>query len=313
MSGAGNFYMGAVMAGFALVAVRVWWGDRKRYYRQQFVRNRLAGYLIPEAADGAPSERYFDSRIRPSIYRWRDSLAKRLTPANFRDEIAQKLRMAGSRQSPERFFFSRLVFAASMLGTGLLFTWVMGLMDFENQDVTLLVPLAAAMVGFLLPGIRLNTQAEKRRAAVEQSLPEVFDLLSVSVEAGLAFDGALRRVVENTDGPVHDEFAKVLADMQVGLPRVEALQALSARVRSDHLRRFASQVAQAERTGAGMASTLKIQARDIKYWRSSRAREKAASLPIKIIFPMVIFIFPAVFVVILGPAIVSVVHLIGHG
>lgn len=300
------FLVGLVL--LVILSFRIWVGQRREHRRDQIIANRLAGYLEPGKFDELAIP-YWDRVVIPSFRHYRSVIAKRVTPTNVLEELSNKLRLAGSKQSPEVFFFSRIAFSlVALLASGIIALSI----HLPNRAFAVLVPVIVAAVVFLFPGIRLNTRAEKRRAEIERELPEVFDLLSVSVEAGLAFDGALRKVVSNTEGPVREEFSRVLADMQVGIPRVQALLALAERTHSDQLRRFAGLVAQSDRTGAGISNALRIQARDIKDYRANRAKEKAASIPIKIIFPMVIFIFPAVFIVILGPAVVSVVKLFFH-
>lgn len=299
----------SLLIALALVSLRVWAVQRRALRRQTIISTRMVGYTGSDSLDEL-EDPYWTRVLVPTFTGYYQAVASRVTPAHFREELANKLRLAGVTQTPEGFFFSRIAFAA----VGLLISVILVLsLHLMHQLFAVLIPVIVALVIFLFPGIRLNTRAEKRRAEIESNLPEVFDLLSVSVEAGMAFDGALRKVVANTTGPVHDEFARVLGDMQVGVPRVQALKSLAERTRSDQLKRFAGLIGQSDQTGAGISIALKIQARDIKEYRANKAREKAATIPIKIMFPMVMFIFPAIFLVILGPALVTVVKLFFHG
>lgn len=297
-----------ILFAFAMVGMRRWQWERRMARLEHVVNFRLGGQLSIEAddSDDELALPYFRRVVFPNLRALRGRIARRITPANFHGELEQKLRMAGVNQSAEVFFFTRIATSLAVLlvvGVGVyLFPQV------PRLD-RLLVPIVLAIVVFLYPSIHLNTKAQERLAEVDHDLPEVFDLLSVSVEAGLAFDGALRKVVASLTGAARDEFARVLADMQLGIPRSEALRALAVRTRSPQLRRFAALVAQSDRTGAGIGPALKIQAHDIKDYRSAKAREKAASIPIKILIPMVLFIFPAMFVIILGPAVVSVLKI----
>lgn len=298
-------YVPALFLAVSLIALGRWRAERRTAKWQQIIDARLAGRLAVEAGD--PDDDlaipYVRRVIIPAVRNLEQRLAHRITPANFHGELQEKLRMAGVKQSAESFFFGRIAGALAVLLVGLVGAFLLPSMP---TGMRIIAPLILALVVFLFPGIRLNTKSQQRLAQIDRDLPEVFDLLSVSVEAGLAFDGALRKVATSLTGPARDEFSRVLADMQLGIPRTESLAALARRTKSAPLRRFAGLVGQSDRTGAGIGPTLKVQARDIKDYRAAKAREKAASIPIKIIIPMVVFIFPAMFVIILGPAVISV-------
>lgn len=299
------------LVAMALIGLRLWARDL-RTQRQHHMMRRLSpwvGEMRPKDLDELEMpywERVVVPRFRQLLLRW----GKRLTPQAFHTELAQQLHAAGSPLGPEEFFLYRVVGAGIALmicGVLAVALTTMGVLP------RILGVLVVTMVVFLYPGIHLKSQMQRRLAIVERGLPEVFDLLSVSVQAGLAFDGALTKVVENLNGPAQEEFGHVLADMRFGVSRAEALQALADRTRSPQLRRFASLVTQSARTGSGVGPALEIQARDIKEYRSTRAREKAAAIPIQIMFPMVLFIFPAIFIVILGPAVLSMIKVFAHG
>jgi len=193
-----------------------------------------------------------------------------------------------------------------MAGVGL---WVDTLGMGTSLLMALLWPVALGGIAYVYWGVFLNTRSQMRLAKLEQTLPEVFDILSMSVEAGLAFDGALHKLVDYLPkGVTREEFGRVLSDVQLGMTRSEALTALADRTRSRELKRFVGLVIQSERTGGGMAGALRAQAREIKTSRAALARERAATLPVKMLFPMVLFIFPAIFMVILGSAVIEIAH-----
>ncbi len=301
-------YLSAGLVAIALVGLQRWAMERRTARWQQVMSMRLSGYMPLDSEDATDelAAPYVQRVIIPKLSAFRTNLARRITPANFHRDMDQKLRLAGVRQTAEVYFLTRIASAVAALlvvGVG---AW---LLPGVTREERLLAPIVVALLVFVYPGIHLNTKVQQSLAEIDKSLPEVFDLLSVSVEAGLAFDGALRQVVANVDGPVRDEFHRVLADMQLGIPRAEALASLAKRTELQPLKRFAALVAQSDRTGSSISAALKIQAKDIKEYRASKAREKAASIPIKIIFPMVSFIFPAMFVIILGPAVISVMKL----
>ncbi len=166
----------------------------------------------------------------------------------------------------------------------------------------------SVLIGALLPFSMLNSKINKRKKQIEKQLPEVLDLLSVSVQAGLSFDGALRKITDRTIGPLIDEFKRMQQDVRMGAPKARALQAMSRRCDVDDLYLFITAVVQAERLGTSMGKTLNTQADNMRERRRQKAKAEALKAPIKMIFPLVIFIFPAIFVVTLLPAVLSIVH-----
>ena len=163
-------------------------------------------------------------------------------------------------------------------------------------------------VGAMLPFSMLNSRIRKRQKSIQKQLPEVLDLLSVSVQAGLSFDGALRKITDRTIGPLIDEFKRMQQDVRMGAPKARALQAMAKRCDVDDLYLFITAVIQAERLGTSMGKTLLNQADNMRERRRQKAKAEALKAPIKMIFPLVIFIFPAIFVVTLLPAVLSILH-----
>ena len=161
-----------------------------------------------------------------------------------------------------------------------------------------LLPLAGAQ----LPRTWLDRKVEERRDAIRRDLPDTLDLLAISVEAGMGFEGALGVVCDNFASPLADEFARTLREMELGLPRREALQSLRRRTEVPELSNFVLTLTQADALGMPVGRVLKVSAEEMRTKRQQWAREKAAKLPVKILFPLVLFIFPAIFVVLLGPA-----------
>jgi tight adherence protein C len=138
-------------------------------------------------------------------------------------------------------------------------------------------------------------------------LPDALDLLTISVEAGLAFDAALKQVATNTTGPVAEEFARVLAEMQVGASRTEAIRALGERTNVDEMRAFATAMVQADAFGIPIADVLRVQSKESRVKRRQRAEEMAQKIPVKILFPLVFCILPCIFIIVIGPAVLNVV------
>ncbi|PWI59085.1 type II secretion system F family protein [Sulfoacidibacillus thermotolerans] len=293
------------------VVLAKWQRDRKDYERQKIIHDRMRLYHIQrQDSFDELSISFWERVMMPFWHKLFESLFHLLTPQNMRHKWIQQLQQAGSSLRIEQFVIMRFAFSLVMMAVGVyLAMWIPALSPSER----VLLPIFFAGSMYLFIGARLKTAAQKRLKQLERSLPEVFDLLSVSVVAGLGFDSALYKMVKNMpESPAKDEFGRVLSDMRLGMSRTDALRALAERTHLPELHRFASLVTQSDRMGGGIAVALKAQAQDIKNTRSMRAREKAALIPVKIIFPMIVFIFPAIFVVILGPAILSFIQVF-HG
>ena len=170
---------------------------------------------------------------------------------------------------------------------------------------------AFVLFGAFLPFGYLDSLIRKRKEAITKQLPEVLDLLSISVQAGLSFDGAMRKIVERMTGPVIDEFKRMQQDVRMGAPRARALQAIAKRCDVEDMYLFITSVVQAERLGTSMGKTLVNQADNMRERRRQRAKAAALKAPIKMLFPLVLFIFPAMFVVILVPPIFSILEKMG--
>lgn len=164
-----------------------------------------------------------------------------------------------------------------------------------------------AAAGFLAPDMFLNFKIRARREAIRSELPDALDLLAVSVEAGLGFDGAVTKLTEHMDGPLIDEFALTLNEIRVGEARATALRKMAARVDAMELSNFVRAVVQAEQLGISLGRILRVQATDTRLRRQAAAEEKAMKAPIKMLFPTVFFIFPSMFIVVLGPAMLNIV------
>lgn len=167
------------------------------------------------------------------------------------------------------------------------------------------------LFGAFLPFGYLDSLIRKRKEAITKQLPEVLDLLSISVQAGLSFDGAMRKIVERMTGPVIEEFKRMQQDVRMGSPRARALQAIAKRCDVEDMYLFITSVVQAERLGTSMGKTLVNQADNMRERRRQRAKAAALKAPIKMLFPLVIFIFPSMFVVILVPPIFSIIQSMG--
>jgi len=172
--------------------------------------------------------------------------------------------------------------------------------------------LAGAAAGFFLPDLLLYNAGQKRQAHIRTELPDAMDMLTICVEAGLGFDAALAQVARAGSGPLAAELARALQEMQIGKTRTEALRSMAGRTTSPELRAFASALVQAGELGISVASVLREQAKEMRLRRRQWAEEQAQKVPVKILFPLLFCLFPALFVVILGPAAVTITHMFFH-
>ena len=170
----------------------------------------------------------------------------------------------------------------------------------------MLTGAAIAGFGYLLPNILLYNAGSKRETLMRKALPDALDLLTVSVEAGLGFDAAVGRVAKNTEGPLSQEFGRLLQEMQIGRGRVESMRAMAERSSLDDLRSFCTSMVQADSLGIPVGRVLRIQSQEMRTKRRQRAEEKAQQVPVKIMIPLVLFILPCLFLVVMGPAVIGI-------
>jgi tight adherence protein C len=227
-------------------------------------------------------------------------VALRLDPRMSTAGVSTKLLAAGlgRKVTPQQFLAGK---AAAALG-GLLFGVIVGAGSLGRM---FLVALLFAGSGFFFPDFWLKARASRRRERIRADLPDALDLLTVSVEAGLGFDGAISKLTDHTEGPLAEEFALTLGQMRMGESRQDALKALAERVDAPELSAFVRAIVQSDQLGMSLGRILKTQAFDAREKRQAAAEERAMKAPIKMLFPTVLCIFPALFIVILAPAVLS--------
>jgi tight adherence protein C len=242
-----------------------------------------------------------DRVISPSLQRMA-ALGRRLSPSGVAARIQRHLDLGGN---PAGWTVEKVL---AYKGMGLLVGAGAGILIGLGGLWTLLLwggVLGAA--GFFLPDLLTWNKGLKRQETIQKTLPDALDMLTVSVEAGLGFDAALHQVARNTEGPLSGEFFRVLQEMQIGKSRSAAFRSMTARTTVTDLRNFVAALVQADKLGIPIANVLREQAKEMRIKRRQRAEEKAQKIPIKILFPMIFFIFPALFIVILGPAVISMI------
>ncbi|HEX9123205.1 MAG TPA: type II secretion system F family protein [Actinomycetota bacterium] len=163
-----------------------------------------------------------------------------------------------------------------------------------------------ALVGYTAPSAAVSTRASKRQKEIRKALSDTMDLLTISVEAGMGFDAALAQVVRNVPGPLSQEIGRTLQEMQIGVSRIEALRHLSDRTDVEELDGFVLSIIQADKYGVGVANVLRAQSKELRQKRRQRAEETAQKVPLKLLFPTIFLILPALFIVILGPGVIKI-------
>jgi tight adherence protein C len=235
-------------------------------------------------------------------------IGRRLTPAGYIDGVRHKFVLSG-RPSPsaiDRFLAVRVV-TVVLIPASIVFTYLwnpVGLTGKTQLGVTLLMVLALV----LGPDARLNRAVEERQKDVLRGLPDVLDLLVISVEAGLGFEQALQRVIGSVKGSLSDEFSRMLGEVRAGSTRSEAMRAMDARIEVAEIRSFVLAVLQADTFGVSIGRVLRGQAEEMRVKRRQIAQEKAGKAPVKMLIPMVFCIFPALFCIVLGPAAISIAN-----
>jgi len=237
------------------------------------------------------------------------SLAKmvlRLNPRLTVESISARLLAAGMGRSITPVTFLALKGAGALCGLvlGLMLGGVLG-----GASLGIVAALGCAGFGFVVPGVFVSMRGRKRRDQIRAQLPDALDLLAVSVEAGLGFDGAVAKMTEHMEGALAEEFSLTLGEMRIGESRHDALKKLAERAGAQEVASFSRAIIQADQLGISLGRILRVQAVDSRLKRQAAAEERAMKSPIKMLFPTVLFIFPAMFIVVLGPAMLNLLEI----
>lgn len=261
-------------------------------------RLRAYGYNLSRRTAGDLSQPFTERVIWPALARLARSIAK-LTPSGVIARSQERLRQARSPMSLTTFLLLRVVFAvafpAFIIGAPLMNGQEIGLRQWAMAAVLLLI-------GYRGPDMWLSFRIDARREQITRALPDALDLIVVCVEAGNGLEAAIAKVVETTSGPLAQEFGQALTEISLGRTRREALHDLAERGGSNDLQAFIAAILQADQMGVSIADTLRVQADAMRVRRRQHAEELIAKAPVKMLLPMTGFIFPALMIVLLGPA-----------
>jgi len=267
---------------------------------------------VLEALTAAPKEMKeeldapFADRVLMPLLARAQGLGRRLTPADANERIHQKLELAGNPRgwTADRVSAGKVVAFFAALGLSLMIAVVVG-MPFLP---TLGFVVAASVAGYMAPNFYLYQRAYDRSALMQRALPDAIDLLTISVESGLGFDAAVSQVARNTEGPLAEEFARMLQEMQIGRGRSDALRSMADRTNLPDLRGFVSAMVQADAFGIPVGQVLRVQASEIRVKKRQWAEEQAQKVPVKILIPLIFCILPCLFIAVLGPAGISIMQ-----
>jgi tight adherence protein C len=268
-------------------------------------------HAMTEAPDALTEElnRPFGERVLEPLYARLQQIGHRLTGSDQVERIRRRLDKAGN---PAGWSVERVA-TSKVLGviTGVVFGFTLCTLLDKSFLLTALIVTGGGIFGWNAPIIYLYNTALKRDEVMRKEIADSIDLLTISVEAGLGFDAALQQVARNTEGPLAMEFARVLQEMQIGRGRSEALRALGDRTNIPEIRGFVSAMVQADSFGIPIGQVLRVQSAEMRTKRRQRAEEKAAQVPVKIMGPVVLFILPCLFIVVMGPAGIKIAGVLG--
>ena len=301
-----------VIVGFALIflALLLVFGFVGGIFKEQSGVNRSIAVL--EALTSAPDEmkgeleQSFSERVLFPLLARSQRLGRRLTPEDASERIREKLELAGNPHgwTVERVMSGKVVGFAVALVVSLVVALVLGF----GFLPTLGFVVIASLAGYMAPNMYLYQQTYDRADKLQRALPDAIDLLTISVESGLGFDAACAQVARNTEGPLADEFARMLQEMQIGRGRAEALRSMGDRTNLPDLRSFVSAMVQADAFGIPVGQVLRVQSSEIRVKRRQWAEEAAQKVPVKILVPLIFCILPCLFIAVLGPAGIQIMN-----
>lgn len=267
---------------------------------------------VLEALTAAPKEMQgeldstFTDRVLFPLLGRAQRMGRRLTPEDASERIREKLELAGNPfgWTVERVMAGKVVGFGAALVVSLILSLILGL----GFLATLGFVVLASLAGYMAPNMYLYQQTYDRSEKLQRALPDAIDLLTISVESGLGFDAACAQVARNTDGPLSEEFARMLQEMQIGLGRSQALRSLADRTNLPDLRSFVSAMVQADAFGIPVGQVLRVQSSEIRVKRRQWAEEMAQKVPVKILVPLIFCILPCLFIAVLGPAGISIMN-----
>ena len=278
---------------------------RVRRHTAQLLQAQVGDVTLPDQREQELAKPAVERIVLPVIGAL-GAIGRKITPAETRNRLQRKLMLAGS---PAGWDAEKVV-AFKVVGTGTML--LVGFMLVKAAHLHGLLgtglPIVMTLTGYAMPGAWLGQAGANRQEQIRRALPDTMDLLTISVEAGLGFDAALAQVVRNVPGPLSEEIGRLLQEMQLGMSRVDGFRHLADRTNVEELRGFVLAMIQADIFGVSIAGVLRAQAKDLRIKRRQRAEKKAMTSPLKLLFPLIFCVLPALFVVVLGPGAIRILH-----
>ena len=277
--------------------------NEKSVVRQSL--RQLDGYEVENVRDQELLVPIGDRTLKP-VMGGLTKLGRRFTPVGYTDNVRKKMISAGngSVDAVDRFLAIKVIMAAAVIPW--FFFWIVyNPLNFSGMTLYLVFLIFAAVLLFA-PDAMVSRRVEERQHDLRMKLPDILDLLTISVEAGLGFEQALDRTISAVPGALSDEFARMLGEVRAGASRADAMRALDQRTNVPEVRSFVLAILQADTFGVSIGRVLRAQAEEMRIKRRQEAQERAQKAPVKMLIPMVFCIFPALFVVVIGPAIINI-------
>jgi tight adherence protein C len=263
---------------------------------------------VPTSLEELEMSLTFQDRVVVPLFEALSGMVLKFTPERQLESTRELLRQLGpaEKMTPEGFWIQRIVLTL-LLGGGMFF--VMGVIANQGATNVLLFTAGGAGLGFILPQMQVKSKISKRQREIQKALPDALDLLTICVEAGLGFDGAMGKVYEKWDNDLALAFWRVLQEIQLGKLRREALKDMAESMNVNDVTTFVAAIVQAEQLGVSMSKILRVQSDQMRIKRRQRAQEQAQAAPVKMVIPLVILIFPSIYIVLMGPAVLQVMDL----
>jgi tight adherence protein C len=295
-----------IVAGVGLLVGLIYVGVREST-DQDPLQARLAEYAdreLPASLEELEMSLSFRDRVLVPVFKMLATTVTRFTPEQQIESTRKQLELAGKAHTtdPRTFFGTRIMLTVLMGGLGFFLFFIVTKQTALNA--ILLTALFTAL-GYFLPALQLKGQIKRRQDSILRALPDALDLLTICVEAGLGFDAAMGKVYEKWDNELATAFGRVLQEIQLGKLRRDALRSMAQNMEVADVTSFTAAIIQADQLGVSIAKILRIQSDQMRVKRRQRAQEKAQQAPVKMLIPMVFLIFPSIWIVLLGPAIIQ--------
>lgn len=295
-------FLATALATFLIIAPV---GDAAAIKQRAAAIRRPSSRLDPRKVVDEEMQLPFSQRVLAPMFERVARFISNRTPSRVQEQLQRRIAQAGHPFTATRFV--GMQFTASALAGLVGLILVSGQIE-SKPAVALMMVLLFAVIGWRFPDFMLSRLITIRREKIDRALPDVLDLLSVSVEAGLGLDGAVQKVGEKFPEPTSGEFRELLKAIRLGTPRADALRGLADRTGVPDMRTFTAAIIQAEQLGVSISRVLKAQSEALRVKRKQKIEEKAMALPVKMLFPLILFIFPTIFIVVLGPIMIQIIE-----